>query len=340
MVGPVGSRVAQRLRQVLPWAVGLGLLAYLLFPYRDPIQRAKLVTAFRRAPGWAAAVAAAGAVVAYVADTVATWLVLAWMAVRLRFREVAVIRGVTYFLAIVNYSLGQAAMIYVLARHGVRALRATGMILGIMGINVVVLLGTSGLSIAFGSPTGPNERVAALVRVLRLAAEVLCAALPLYGLVLALRPRLLTRYELLQPLFALGPLGHLGAILARLPHIASMLGAHFVMMRCFGVAVPVKAAALYLPIVFAVAVLPISAQGLGTSQLLLITFFGRYAPGDAAAQQAQVLAYSLYLVAIWVPTQVVIGLLSLRTELGRTLRRRARGLTEPERPDTVVEGGS
>jgi hypothetical protein len=304
----------ERLRRLVPWVVGLGLLGYLLYPYRLEAQRTVLANAFRRAPGWAALVAIAGALVAYPADTLATWLVLGWARVRMRFREVAVIRGVTYFLAMVNYSLGQAAMVLVLKRHGVRALRATGIILFIMGINVLVLLGFAGVSVAAG---------AAAPRALRLVIWALCATLPVYAGIILARPSWLAGNPVFEPLFQIGLYGHGKAMLARVPHIGCMTLAHWAMMRCFAIHTPLVVAALYLPIVFAVAVMPISPQGIGTSQLLAIQFFARYAPGDADAKQAAVLAYSLYLIVMWIPTQIVIGALSLRTEFGRSIRRAA-----------------
>src|SRR5262249_49012856 len=104
-------RSMQRLRRFLPWLVGLALLAHMLLPDRHVDHRADLVAAFRRAPWWTLGIALTGIVGAYLADTLATWWVLAWAKVRMRFREVAVIRGVTYLLNTINYSLGQAAMI-------------------------------------------------------------------------------------------------------------------------------------------------------------------------------------------------------------------------------------
>ena len=43
---------------------------------------------------------------------------------------------------------------------------------------------------------------------------------------------------------------------------------------------PLVDALATLPIVFLVAVLPISVQGLGTTQAAMVFFFARYAPGD------------------------------------------------------------
>ena len=43
------------------------------------------------------------------------------------------------------------------------------------------------------------------------------------------------------------------------------------------------------PVVFFIGVLPISVQGLGTTQAAMIFFFARYAPGDGTAQEAVVI---------------------------------------------------
>ena len=75
--------------------------------------------------------------------------------------------------------------------------------------------------------------------------------------------------------------GHLRALLVRLPHIAILFTFQIFMLRGFGVAVPVLQAIAALPVVFFIAVLPISVQGLGTTQAAMIFFFARYAPGTA-----------------------------------------------------------
>jgi hypothetical protein len=180
-----------------------------------------------------------------------------------------------------------------------------------MGINVVVLVAIASISVASGADTPAS---------LRWIVYAVAATLPVYLGIIAWRPPALARIELFAPLFDLGLGGHLKSALARLPHVVVMMLSQWIMMRCFGVATPLSAAALYLPIVFAVAALPISAQGLGTSQLLSVRFFSQYAGGNGEAQGAAVLAYSLYLIAMWVPAQLVIGAFCLRTDFGQTVR--------------------
>jgi uncharacterized membrane protein YbhN (UPF0104 family) len=293
----------QRFRRLLPWLIGFAILAYVLLPYRLPEKRGELVQAFTAAPPWVAAVAAVGALVAYLADTLVTWCVFAWTNVRMRYREVAVIRGLTYFLSIVNYNLGQAAIVVVLARRGVRAARATGIILFMMGINLVVLVAFASASVSRVEPR------------LRYVVWTVAALLPVYLAIIAWRPRVLASRELFAPLFELGLRGHLLASLARVPHVLAMMFAHFAIMRSFGVAVPITTAALYIPIIFVVAVLPISVQGLGTTQVVAVNLLASFAPSREA-----VLAYSLCLQVLWTLALAIIGATCLRTELGRSIR--------------------
>jgi hypothetical protein len=96
------------------------------------------------------------------------------------------------------------------------------------------------------------------------------------------------------------------------------------MLRAFGVAVPIGQAIVCLPVVFFIAVLPISVQGLGTSQAAMLFFFARYAPGDRTAQDATVLAASLVSQFIVSGCQVLIGLGCLRSRAGRELRSASR----------------
>jgi hypothetical protein len=320
VVPPRRPRAWAQVRNALPWLVTLVLLAWLLVPYANPTRRIELVRAFSRARWWGAPVAIAGALFAYFADTFATSCVLAWHRVELRMREVAIMRGVTYFLGMINYGLGQAAMVYVLARHGVRAARATGIMLFVMGLNVLVLLTLAGISIAVGA-----DAPRTLVR----GVELMLFGVPLYFVVLLVRPRLLTERELLAPIVDLGFSGCFKGMLVRLPHVLGMMLAHFTVMRCFDIAVPPMTAALYLPIVFAVAVLPITAQGIGAVQMLSIQFFGRFAHGAPESQSAAVLAYSLFMIALWLPTQMVIAVVCLRTQFGRALSRATRAPAPP-----------
>jgi len=116
--------------------------------------------------------------------------------------------------------------------------------------------------------------------------------------------------------------GHLRSMAVRLPHICTLLALSWGALAAFGVWVPVGRALVCLPIVYFVAVLPISFQGLGTSQAMQILFFASYAPGATAeARGAAVLAASLLSQGVAFVIQLLIGLFCVRNQIARGLGR-------------------
>jgi hypothetical protein len=72
--------------------------------------------------------------------------------------------------------------------------------------------------------------------------------------------------------------------------------------------------------VFFIAVLPISVQGLGTTQAAMVYFFARYGPGDAEQQKAAVIGASIFGQAISTVFQLILGIACLRSRVGRELQ--------------------
>jgi hypothetical protein len=297
----------KRLVRILGWTVTAGLLV-LLF---RRISVREVVAAARGAASWTLPVGLLGAVIVYLADSFAIWKTFGWFLVRLSFVDVLLVRGATYLLAAINYNVGQGAIVYFVHRvAGVPVMRGAATVLLIMGINVLALLflATIGLGAA---PDVPHAVTVIVV--------VAYAGLAIYVVALAARPRWLSSRPLFDVLLGAGLSGHARALAVRLPHILALFAYQIFMLRAFAVAVPVLDAVAVLPVVFLVAVLPISIQGLGTTQAMMVYFFARYAPGDRQAQQAAVLAASLVGQALSLSFQAVLGLLCLRSRVGRAL---------------------
>jgi hypothetical protein len=297
----------KRLIRLAAWTVTAGLLV-LLF---RRISVGEVVAAARGAAGWTIPVALLGAVAIYLADSFAIWKTFGWFLARLSFVDVLLVRGATYLLAAINYNVGQGAIVYFVHRvAAVPVIRGAATILFIMGINVLalLLLATVGLAAA---PAVPHA-VAVIV-------VVAYAGLAVYVVALAARPRWLASRPLFEVLLGAGLPGHARAVAVRLPHIAALFAFQICMLRAFGVAVPVVEAVAALPVVFFIAVLPISVQGLGTTQAAMIFFFARYGPGDRAAQQAAVLTASLVGQALVLSFQAVLGIACLKSRVGRAL---------------------
>jgi hypothetical protein len=304
----------KKLGPILAWAVTLAILVYLF----RTIPLSKVGEAFHTAYWWAIPANAVLVLAVYLADSYAIKKTFGWFVAPLSYREVLVVRGATYLLALVNYTVGQGAIVYFVNRsRGVPLLRGTAAVLLVMGINILMLLllASIGLVAAADVPSG-----------LRTIVLVAYAGLAVYILLVLLRPGWLAKRPIFDVLLSAGVRGHLRAMAVRVPHITSLLALSWFSMAAFGVVVPVGKAILCLPIVYFVAVLPISFQGLGTSQAIMIHFFASHAPGATnEARWAAVLAAGLLAQAVAFVIQLSIGLGCMRSQL-------ARALTQPPEP--------
>lgn len=306
------------LRRVLPILVAALALVYAVrgIPFHE------LQSAMSRAPlGLLLLVSAGMAVLNCSADTLAMFYVFRGFGLQLRYFELYTIRAATYTLAVINYHAGQLGIIGFLHRAAKIPLsRAGAIVLFIMGVWVALLM----IFATFGAVLG-GAKGRALQPVLALFAAGLCV----YAALLRWPPRflrqpsdpstdsstgLLSRLlrlasKVWAPLMEAGLRGHARALVVRLPHLFVLLIWHFIALRCFGIRVPFHVAMLYLPVVFAVAALPISVQGLGTAQVVAKYYFTDFAVGlSGEAAEAAVFAYSLSMTAISTASNLILGL--------------------------------
>jgi hypothetical protein len=276
--------------------------------------RHALVEALRRAPMFAfIGISAVMLVLNCAADTFAMASVFRWFGCRVPYRDLFFVRASTYLLAIVNYHVGQAAIVgYLYRARKVPFLRASGWILFIIGINVGTLF-----LLASAGAAQQSSGVAGL-EFLRWVPLACVVGIVVYAALLVGKPRALTERSLLAPLFEMGIVGHVKGVLVRLPHVGVLLVWHYISLRMFGVEVPPLAALLYLPVYFAVASLPVNVNGIGVAQVVAVAFFSRYVPVAAgvvdakAAQGGAVMAYTLATSGISIVLQLVLGFACLR----------------------------
>lgn len=313
----------RHLARAAAWIGTIALLAWVLsrVSFRD------VGHAVANAAPWTVPMIVVLTLAVYLSDSFAIWKTFGWFVVRLRFVEVLALRGATYPLALVNYSVGQVAMVLFLRRsRGVPLRRSGATILLVMGINLLVLLFLASLGLALGADLVP------LLKTLIFAAY---AGLTLYAILVAWKPPFLRSRAVLDVLLEAGLAGHVKAMLVRLPHVFSLLVLNFLSLRAFGVKVPLVQAVLCLPIVFFVAVLPISVQGLGTTQAALTFFFARYADGSPEMQTAAVVASSLGMQAVAMAVQLLVGVFCLNTQVGRDLKTASASAPPAEQPSSA-----
>jgi hypothetical protein len=297
-----------KLARLAAWVVTGGMLAYLL--WRVPL--GKVAEAATHASWWTIPALGGLVVVNFFADVFATWKTFGWFVAPLTFVELLTLRGATYLWALVNYALGQGALVYFVRRsRGVPLVRGAAAVLLIMGLNLLLLL----LLATFGMLLGADTP-----RQIRLVVMAAYAGLGVYILVLLAKPRWLASRPIFDVLLAAGPMGHLKGMAVRLPHVLVLILFTYLTMRSFGVEVPLLQAMLCAPIVLFVAVLPISFQGVGVTQFLMLSFFAIYAPGDATQREARVIAASLGAWFISLCVQVLISLACLRSSSAQKLQ--------------------
>jgi len=209
------------------------------------IDREKLLEDLHHAPlGWFLLVSAVMLVLNCAADTFAMSAVFGRFGCHVPYRDLYLVRASTYLLAVVNYHIGQAAIVGYLYRvKRVPLLRASGWILFIIGINV----GTLFLLASAGAARTQGD-----IAWLRWVPLVCGVGIVVYAALLTVKPRILADRPLLKPLFEMGIPGHVMGVLVRLPHIGVLLAWHTISLWMFKVNVPVSAALLYLPDYFAV----------------------------------------------------------------------------------------
>ena len=298
----------KKLGRLLAWAVTISLLVYVF----HSISFSEIATALHSAAPWTIPVLSILILGVYLGDSFAIWKTFGWFVTRLSIREVLIVRGATYLLAFLNYTVGQGAIVYFVKRsRGIPILRSTAAVLMVMGINILLLL----LLTTLGLFINPN-----LPAALRTVVYGAYGALAVYITLLVIRPRWLTTRPIFDVLFAAGLVGHLKALAVRVPHIGILMLFSYSSLHAFGVKVPATQALLCLPIVYFISALPIAIMGLGTSQIALVYFFASYVPGATPdAAKAAVVTASLVAQAIAVVIQSLLGAFCMRNQLARQL---------------------
>jgi hypothetical protein len=293
------------IKRIGPWVVAAALLTYVFrtVPFGRTWEAATNV-----GPWGLLLIATLYFAYSYSADVLATWATFRWFCAPLRFWDVVAIRGATYLLAIVNYNLGQGGIIYVVGKNrGVGMRRATGTVLLTMGVMLVALLLLAGIGAALGDASDPR------LRMIRWICGLGLVAFLAYLVVIVIRPSFLSRREVLRPLFDAGLRGHLTAFLVRFPHVAGHVVFQWWLLKLFHVDLPFSAAAMLLPIIFVIAWIPVTVQGLGTQQVAALELLGRYSHASSPeAAQAQIVAFSLAQSALFAFYSLVTGLICLR----------------------------
>jgi hypothetical protein len=266
--------------------------------------------------GWLVGYTLPFIVLTLVADAYATGVCLRIAGEPRPFGTLTLVRGATYLLGLLNYALGQGGIGLYLHRTGVRAARGTGIVLFLLIVNFGALAASAAAGV-LGLALGDGRQGGRLPGgLLGIAVGILATGVAYLGVV-ALRPAFLARREVLAPLFAAGPLGHLAALAGRMPHLLLLILGHWGALWLWGVRVPPGEALARMPVVLLASVVPLSPSGLGTVQAAQVLLFAPY------ATEAAVLSFSIAFSLLGLASQALVGGVSLAV-----LRRREGGNPE------------
>ncbi len=312
--GGGAGRWRHQLRRWLPPLGTIALVGYLVWS----TDRDAAMDAFRQADvAMACAVLAAVTVSTWLYDGVClTWLIGLTLGHRgdgeaLRLRDVLPIKAASYVLNIVNYNAATVGMAWVVARRKkvgmLESLAALAVLsyIDLVALSALLVLGLALSADALADQPQLVERlsvVAGAVFVLALGVLLLLQS--------PLRHRWLERLRslaILRPIAAVAPRSMLMGVLMRALFVMGYVANSYGVMLAFGMEPRLDLLLLYVPILSVVGVVPLSISGLGTTQILMRTF---YAPmvTDGRAAGPVIDAFSTVVIIGFILARLVVAL--------------------------------
>lgn len=278
-----------RLKAVLPWLGASALLAFLGLTTDWP----KAMAAVRQTDVVLfLLICGANTVIAFLYDCLClTWLVRRTLGHRGqpggdRFRDLAPLKAASYIINVLNYHAAALAMAFLIGRRkNVQFLEAAGALalLAYLDILTVTAMSVAGIWL---QPEFFGTNLALQTALKTMAAAVFTVAL---GLVLLVQSpwqlpilQKLRQLPPARPLAALTPLRMAEGLILR----AGLLGIYTVgstfLMQPFGMKADFGRMMLAMPVITVVGTLPISVSGLGSTQVLMRTFYAPFVLGGRA----------------------------------------------------------
>ncbi|MBT6499432.1 MAG: flippase-like domain-containing protein [Deltaproteobacteria bacterium] len=230
-------------------------------------------------------------------------LLFRWFHVPVSYREMLPVRGASYMLAVLNFFAGQGGVALIMNRWKGLSLKRGGSIILFAAFNDYYLLLAFCLAGAFRLPGVDlvsffeSSREGSLVRFIVISWMLFGLHLSFYRLYLP-RPRAQLRFKR-QEIFSTfreAPVTLYFKLMAvrSVTFVAGILTCYFA-LTAFGLHVPLRYLAVFLPIVWLISSIPITVMGLGTTQAAMIWLVARFAEGSGGPEEitAAVLAYSL-----------------------------------------------
>ena len=273
------------IKRLLPWLVGAGILAYLIWrieinPLLDALSRADVVLYVPVLMVFMA--------VNFLADTQNMHALLKEPVESITFYDSMIIRGASYLLMIVDYTLGMGSVVYYLKKYkNLSIFQGTGLMLFLSYTTHISLL----IMAIAGSVLAVDSHSAWLRQIAILCASILAIAVMLIILYKVLPDKgFLTKIKqsVFVKIFIDSPARmYIVNTVYRCGFYITFILFFYVAVKAFNMDIPFMALLAYVPVILLVISIPISAFGLGTSQAAMLFLFKDY------GTPAQIMAFSL-----------------------------------------------
>ncbi len=251
----------------------------------------------------------------YLVDSVGVTTLLRRVGVRVPFGEFLRVKGASYLLNIVNYNLGLVLMAAVVKTRSDRGWGSAGspfLMLNFLDLSVfgVLVLG----ALVLGQSPFSDPTVRATLWVTAAGATALPPFLMAFSRVSPDRGWMgrLAGHGLLEAFRRLEPSALPLVLGARMGLVLLYALMNQSFLQAFGAAIPLPKLLVFMPILTLVAFLPISVSGLGSTQVVMRSFYGPFvSPAMAATEAARTAvidAFSTSTILATILVRAVIGI--------------------------------
>ncbi len=298
---PAGGSAKQFAKRMIPWLVGIAILAYLVWrieitPLLNALSHADVILYIP--------VLTAFILVNFLADTQNLNALLKYSRSPIPFRDSMIIRGASYLLMIIDYTLGMGSIVYYLKKYkNVPIARGTGSMLFLNYITHVSLLIMAIAGCLMAAAAGA---LSTLLSNIALTATVLLALAIITIILMKMLPdksfMKKIKHSEMMLIFIESPAStYLISTLYRCGFYSTFILFFYVAVRTFNMDMPFFELVAYVPVILLVISVPISAFGLGTAQAAMLLLFKDH------GSPAQILAFSLTYSASIIIFRGIIG---------------------------------
>ena len=287
------------LKRTIPWLVGCSILAYLVWRFEfyallDALARADVALYIP--------VLIAFIFLNFLADAQNLHALLSLSHNGIPFRDSIAIRGASYLLMIIDYTLGMGSVVYYLKKYkNIPVFLGTGLMIFSFYVTHVSLklMAIAGYLFSLDSPSPWLNRIA-LICIVWLAIDVMLIIvyklLPDKSFLKKIKNSVFVKIFIDSPART-----YIINTAYRCGFYFTSVVFFFVAVKAFNMDIPFTAMAAYVPVILLVISIPVSAFGLGTSQAAMLFLFKDY------GSPAQILAFSLTYSASIILGRGVIG---------------------------------